>query len=584
MQNRISNYLSGYGNKLVTITLVICLLLSIGFYLFPGYYLEDHSALLINLQSGYLTGGIPYADFYVYCQTFIGPVYAFLHSLVQPVPWISLTHYFCLFVSSVIFCAGVLFVIKKALPAIGNGWLAVLGAVFFILVMADNYVFFSMVRVSFIATAAAFIGLMWLVRQQLVGLKFLFLYGFFFVLFLIGFLTRFESGLGACLVIGVCSLLLGESIRRLLIIYLPAALFCIFTLVYLHYQTSENPFLNAIEPDVYLLSDAKYNPDFYSGKSPVDSMRYLAVLKYIINDEGTITPELIKTMIKEKMQIETAQPSFISHSVAVAVEIVMPVLTLYPQLFCFNLVLLLLAIAVYYTGFGSGRFLITYISYQFFFWAIIFALAYLVKMETRIYMPLIGIYAFGNVILLFKADINTYAKIHSRHLALAAFVFISLGGWFTVSLCVRGYQQAKITRLHNQVIDEIGRIGTGKMVLLDVDSRIFVHSTPFTLVQYPTVKNIFLYDAGQLAVLNGYKQFLDNACNCNSGRMADFYEFLFAHKEQVLFVSRQDRIDLLKSYLKIVHGANYEFIKVVGNFKVEQVVEGSGGMSYYTFN
>lgn len=565
------------------ISAVLSLFWAIAMYVFIGYYFEDHTGLPLNIQSGYFTGGVPYDDFYVYCQTFVGVFYAFLHSLAPSFPWVSVIFYIALYCASVTFCTAVLHVLKKAFPSLSVRSMFFLGSVFFLLVLAENYIFFSGVRVSFLATACAFVGFTWLVRQYRFGLKLVFVYFLFFAVFLVGFLARYESGLGACLLIGIFSVLYGESFKRLLVIYLPAFLFAVFTLVYLHFKAYENEYLNAIEPDVYLLSDAKYNPDFYAGKTLVDSMRYQAVLKYMINDEGTITPALIKTMIKEKMLVETKQPSFITHSFGIAAEIILPALKQYIQLFLFNMLLLVVAVSVYRKGFGSVRFILAYLVYQVFFWVVIFVLAYLVKMETRIYMPLMSIYVLGNILLLFKADVAGYAKKHNWRLSAIIGLIVTIGFWLVISLCIRGNEQRKIGALHNQVIAEIGQVGAGKTVMLDVDSRIFAHSNPFTVVKYPTLKNPILYDNGQMAIVATYKNYLDKECNCNSSRMADFYKFLYEHKQEVLFVSSPERLEFVKSYMKIVHGVNYDFVKLNGNYKVEQVRETGCQMFYYVF-
>jgi hypothetical protein len=65
--------------------------------------------------------------------------------------------------------------------------------------------------------------------------------------------------------------------------------------------------------------------------------------------------------------------------------------------------------------------------------------------------------------------------------------------------------------------------------------------------------------------------------------MADFYKFLYEHKQEVLFVSSPERLEFVKSYMKIVHGVNYDFVKLNGNYKVEQVRETGCQMFYYAF-
>ncbi len=544
------------GLKLLVWVSFTALALTIIAWLIFGFFIEDHTGLPINIQSGLLTENLMIDNFYIFCQTFTSYFYSLLFRVNNQIAWVGIFFTTQLLASYVIFAtASVIELGKSPLKQASIFHALSFALLAYILFFLPNFIFFSGVKVSYIATSFALFGIAYVSNLNIKRKSFLFLYLLLVLLFFFSFTIRYESGLGAILIAGSFCFFISKNIYKTFLSFILPALIILITLIYIHKESDTIPFLKSSDSYIYYLSDATYQPNLFSNDSKVDSMKKLAVLSYFFFDEKKITPDFIESMAKEKASLILHNESGFNEILNITFDILLPCLERNCLLTIFYLISIVVTIFVCRKRTAKLGLTLYYFSIA----LIICLLAYFIKMEDRIYVSILTVATLFNAFMIINKLDKANFIIHPKSRLIIYTIFLVLISLFF-------YRFIRVASIHKEngssnsvLINEIDRLAKGKVLLLDVTSPVFTYSSVLNLIKFDKVKRILFYDNGQLAFLPIYKKYLDSNCDCNSAEADQFYSFLKNNKEQVIIMSNEKRLNLISSYMSVVHDFNIKF-------------------------
>ncbi len=547
----------------------LVLLAGIAFF---GIYYEHYEGFTGYFLSGKL-GIEPVDDFWNIAFIGLIKISYYLCKYYPSVDWYLFFHIFCLCTVFYLlnYCIAKIFIPKNNLFQI-----VIVSFLILLTWYGDNLLYLNVTRHSILLSGLSLFILIIKFSNQLEKTNFFF-YFFLLFCFLIGVHTRIESA-ALSITLVVLTFLCWKNFKIFFTwkIFIPL---CYFTLLAAYVTISritDDRFFVKSDFLQYIVSDSPYYHKPVNFNSAKDSMIYLAVDNYLINDTENINNELLSTLEIEKIKITS--PDFLS------------VFTNHLQQ-TFNLIYKLLITELYYFSiyivvFSVSLLLIKkkktipFFSLHLFFWLIIIGLTYLIKMESRVLNSL-----FLIVIVISLAIVNENKTFSRKSLWFLAIFFTA------VSVCgfIKFYQSSKtiskIPENNYRAMEEINKELKNKYVLIDVESsNLFIHPVFKRIKIDPSIKLIF-YDMGQLPLTKIGKDHHDKICNCNSSVNKEFYDFLYQNKENVVFVSNKKRMTFVFDYLRIVHALNYASFKLLpGDYNLGELSSSMHlNLSYYSF-
>lgn len=391
------------------------------------------------------------------------------------------------------------------------------------------------------------------------------LYLFFLLLFGFCLVIRYETGIAACFAMGVYVLCSGKKIVHIFKAFSIPILMVVYLMVYLNLKANEVPFLKQTEPSLYYLSDAINNPDFVVGKNPADSVKYLAVIKYFINDKDVITSTFIKKMALEKASLFSINPPTIFHNIKVACCITIPFIIKYLE---FVLLYLLLFILLIRKTRGIAK--VGIIGFNLFILAVIAVTAYGIKMEDRIFIPLIVTGGICNVLFVSKIKIQETTISKSFYLIIVLLLFS-----YATRFTSRAIEFRLNKEQNRETLKAINEKAKNKYLYIDVNSHWLLHSSLFKPATLPSIKQFLFYDQGQLSMVPFFKKIADYDCQCNSAEADMYYRFLISKKNSVIIISNLERMNFISGYMELIH-------KQMISFKRGEKLPGKNDLFYFT--
>jgi hypothetical protein len=76
--------------------------------------------------------------------------------------------------------------------------------------------------------------------------------------------------------------------------------------------------------------------------------------------------------------------------------------------------------------------------------------------------------------------------------------------------------------------------------------------------------DLYFYESQILSVLPGYREYLGKVCNCDVFNFSNFYRYILSSSnyQDVYTLSSNERLILIKDYLKIIHNFNLNFERI----------------------
>lgn len=516
-----------------------------------GNYYEAYEFMQPAMYSGAMTDGVPSSFFSPIGMVGLGQAFKFLYSVSPHLPWYDSFLSIVIIVSAAV----IFYSIHVLLQSIAHRWVEIVANIILcFLFITDFIINWSYTRVAFLACISAFIW--WAVNQRANRpMPVIRILCFVPVMFGLGTLIRPEVG-ELMLILVICYQICIHGFKKATIIQILVFLIPVLLIAGgIAYDKKATPeFYNQFIPSMEFQLASGNTIGIDKMRTPIDSMKYIALREGIVSDPDYINIEFVRRIIK-KEQFLSYDEVRISHALSVIRRNVVP----YAHIVVLDFFLVL-------TGFyllrKAKRKVMGYVSFIIIFSALVFFIAYFITMENRIFAPLLFFLAIASLIPILQNS-NGLPTLQSKLARFIAALFL-----LVVSASQIGYLKSRHDRYESDLYDNHKIYNTLKTQaahqFLIPDALGFMvcffnNFRPFEKPDFSSFRNVFLIDMETFSLKPDYKKFLDKNCECRSVDMGRFYEYLYKNKSEVLFVGSIDRMKLFEAYLKIVHEQNYHF-------------------------
>jgi hypothetical protein len=521
----------------IIITLFIFCFASLCFHQVTDDYAFYMSSLAARQYSDF-------AYFDVHFQGFIGirEVYKFLYYLLPRINW----HYIFMIAYQVTSLYLVLRALRfVVLKNIKSNVLIRIVQIFFALFYIDNIAFVSHTRVSLIFCGIALFNLAF---TKVLSHKKFFFNG---LLFIFGMLLRPESSLGMLCMVGLGFFtytfdLVGLFKR----IWIPILATAVFLLIFTIDLTHTDLYIRRVEPEIEYKMMAKMLVDLSQMKTAKDSVKYEAATVGMWFDMKEITPEFMRNMILAGSELS------IRHTKEVLVHIV----SFYAYYPFIPAVIIALLILVFSFLPDRGIRIIKIILFQLCVACIIYGLdcnGFLVS--YRHFMSLQFIALIISCFYFFDAPVFRFGRNKSITVLLV-FCILTAGIMQTMSNYVRENiaTDHKVTEMV-QTMNKFEQKYTNRIVAISIDSR-FLFDQHFSLTNKTYQKNTYImFDWFTFPLTPRYIDYMSRKCQCDYNDPVALFKWFSDNK--VIYIASPYRYNLLKRYMKIVHGCDVNFDK-----------------------
>ena len=523
----------------IMITLVVFTIGLLCFHLVTDDYAFFMSSLAARQFSDF-------AYFDVHFQGFIGirEVYKLLYYLLPRINW----HFIFMLLYEVLSLYLVLRALRKViLNKVGSQSLIRLIQIIVALFYLENIIFISHTRVSLIFCGIALFNLAF---TKFITRREMLLNG---VLFIFGMLLRPESSIGMLLIVGsgylIYTLDPREMIRR---IWLPVVATGIFIVIFSVDLAYTNIYVRKVEPEIEYKMMAKRVVDLGQMKTAKDSVKYEAALQGMWFDVNEMTPSFMRSIILPGVDMSGQHMKEVfSHLLGFYAA--------YPFIDVAIGIFLLLALSLLP---DYRVWVIRMITFQICTAGVLLALDYNgFLVSNRHFMSLQFIALFITAFYFFDATVVREGR-GAKILTTAGFICIILA-LMTTLLRYREQSQSvdqEVTDMA-RTMKKLEQRYTDRIVLITIDSR-FLFDQHFALYNEIYEKNKYImFDWFTFPLTPRYVQYISRQCSCDANDPVALFKWL--SDQHALYIASPYRCDLVRRYLKAVHGCNVEFEPIV---------------------
>ena len=512
-------------------------------YLFFGFYFVEYEGLNISFFSGKLTPGFPFRSVYFSGNIGISYVYSMLYEHIPDIEWMSWIEYGYLFIS----CCFGLFILLSILPKGMNvGLKIVLIIPVYFFVYADNNIHLLYTRVAYMCCGISLLGLLVCFKNNFSIKNYFGKLILLNVFFTIGTLTRNESAIASFLLISIFGVFYFQSFKQLFVLFLYPFLLItsLSSLFYVDIKTAvSKEFYKQVEPDIEEQFIARGNRAPISHMlSKKDSIIYKAAEDIMWSDPKVLSAKYLRELILPERFMFTDAKQW-----ARVVEGISDIFKKYWYLLALNLFLAIALYFIYDFKKVDVRFVL-WIIFELSFFGLIVAQTYVDKLNDRSFIPLLGLFIFCHIFLLFN---NTGQFSAKQYYSLAFFV-----GIIFFIHCY--YLKTESDTLNNDLskyranYEKIKTLAHNKTLVLNSTSfdYIFLSNKPFSPFDFSVFKKIYITDGYIIPFLPYYKRYLESECNCDIYEFPSFWGYIRSIKQNVVIVSKPYRIHVVKDYLE----------------------------------
>ena len=543
-----------------------------------GFYFEEYEALFDAFYSGKFSPGTPFYSWYYMGNIGISYLYAELYQLAGGIEWISWILYFYMLIA----CSLTLFLIKRLLQTrLSTFSILILQIFVFAFVFSDNLIHFHYTRVSYFLCGSSLLALIFLFPDGSSVKRKPFIFLLLNGLFVLGTFTRLEPAMAVIGLLFVFGVYYCSGLIQLTRLFAFPALVVALVLGGIIYDTHHTKdFYKQVEPDIETQITVRENYVPLSAmKTQSDSLKYLAAINMIWGDPKIVTPSFMRSLLtkdsaffRDKRQWARVENSL--HELLVE----------YWYLAVFNILIAILFFIQSYSSVPQYSKLL-FILFQLSIWVLFATQTYYVKINERSFFPLLGLFSFINLMLVFMRLSQSSAAMRVSVMLVCMFGLVFQLRANTIEnniLCKeREDYRYNLNVLHNLTGDNIIALNSSSFGFFTISNEPF---KPFDFSAFPKV---YLNEVQVLSTVHTYHEYLEKECSCNVDTLTNFYRFLQASDKKVYFLSVEDHMDLTRKYLLGMHNYNLDLkeVKVPGfrpvyDHEKAYIIE----LKVYTFN
>lgn len=393
------------------------------------------------------------------------------------------------------------------------------------------------------------------------------------ILYILAFIVLLEPAVaGSAIILGYL-LLFHNPRTKHAVIFLPFIIAGVCVVIVVTSSLREVPFLYHMEQKLFYVGDGVNDFGIIQQLTPSDAVKYEALHSFFLSDEGELNEIFIDKIYKLKKALQAKQSTDLSLAVQQAWQVSKrTILSHWHYLF-------LLSGLLFSCFYKEKRYVLSLFFYSACFFAVLFFLAYSLKLEARHYVLLCQVFIVTLIIYLVTYKLKTPTPKWLRQLAF----------WWLIGMCICRFYELNEKRTPTLITlqniskteQEINVISKDKKLVLDSYSIALFHGTPYTVRQINKPKSIIYYDFGQMVILPQYNRFLDKSCSCNALNPVAFYNWLQSESANTIFVSSASRLQFIEKYMRIVHHKEIKFKKIEGYHAISKVTGEGQQLAYF---
>lgn len=516
------------------IPLVFTLLSSITCFVFFDLVFDDSYDSFNNNLSYMLLSPFSFFDFHYLGYIGLKDIYKFLQDLFPSISVFATCQVFLACLSLYY----TLYSVNSYLKDKTSVNIRVLFSLLISICFLENIISISHTRYASIFAGVALINIFWNKTD-----KKSYLYHFAF--YMLGFLTRPESGLGMLFIVGVAYLIYSLNLKSLIKkSILPALAIIIFnTTFYIHHKYTDR-FEIKIEPDIeYAFSTNRVIP-LGNMENALDSFRYEMAINAMFIDTSFVNVAFLKSLVSNQYEINQIG---IINSISTIIGLHKYYL-LFISFISFSLLILCIK--------KEWKLCLKVLLFQLFLFTLLVYLDYNVRVEERHF------YSIQILSLIITSYHVFNTQLIYRKKFLPFYLLFGFALLFSIKHSLKNalgnqIQVAEDVECLESIIENFEGVYQNRTVITSISSfHLFDRKYSFTNDRY-TKNRYIMYDLTNHTTIPRYMAYLSEICACDAQKPKEFLKW--ANMEKAIFISTDKRFELMEKYMDLTQSTEMKF-------------------------
>jgi hypothetical protein len=540
-------------------------------YVVFGFYYGDNDDPLIEALIRGLFFSHPVTEFF-WCHRITAILYARLYQLFPNIPWYGIFMQALLFLAITNYFVLIHRHVEKFIT--NYALLTPLLIIFYLVFFLDSVIFIFFTKVAILLAASSILLIIdGTLKGEDVQRPLYWHFGWYFFLFIFGFLTRPQAGV-LCIILLVPFAILYNPGKRVLLraVCVFVALISIVGLLKIYDYitwTEGSGYYLSVSPYIHNIYDFRYEGKNLDG--PQDAMKYRAITSLALADRENINVGFLSRISTDQLiDIGRLKPIELARAVRTIGDNIGPY-HLWTVLAIITAALVALIVNRHELPFILSA---NFLTFSFFYWSVVISIAAFWKMPDRVLSPLVITYVTSCVLFIstFLTDPNVSkaSKASRRFLAsnkvvtsvwiltLLVLVFAGYGklrGWLAPATKRAAHNVTQSSTLRTIINRELA----GKIVVFTSHGSWFflANQSLLSVGQLSANNRYMLFDGLWAAWLPEYPQHLKEITG--SDRLFDVFDFLLKNREKVIFVSTPTTNAFIREYFASVYNKEFTF-------------------------
>lgn len=309
------------------------------------------------------------------------------------------------------------------------------------------------------------------------------------------------------------------------------------------------------------------NNDIY--KSEKDSMKLVAYSNFLISDEANFTDDLYKQITNNSaesravvgMKELATDPGYVKHKLLLLFNKLVLIAKV-NFLIILSYILFTLYCFVLFIRNKNNKQALNLVLYN--IAALIFLVGFslLIKMESRLLLPLLVIsYLYTLILLLKHTKPNSAENSTNKYILYFAALLLILN---VSQKLYMSYNWGNVTTQKNKLYRLLDTEQKNRdIVVWDVLSFSILYPNIYASATLPANKTNLSVDCGYLFLTQSYKDYMRK--KTGSTTFKEYVAYLIANKERVVLISNENKMKLLTDYMRVIYSIEFKPEKLYPN-------------------